>query len=93
MTIKDKFDGWKVIDNELLKERRKQMIKPFNTKKKMAQEIKIHRNRIKQYEDLKKYPSLKTFKKLCLYLQLSADDLLGLVGDSRDTEDNSKKAL
>ena len=76
--IKDKFDGWKVVNNELLKERREQMQPPFNTKKVMAQKLRIDPNLIKAYEDGTKFPSLSTFKKLCLYLQLSANKLLGL---------------
>lgn len=76
--IKDKFDGWKIIDNELLKERRIQMKPPFHKKKVMAKELHMDPNFIKKYEDLEKLPSLSTFKKLCLYLQLSADVLLGL---------------
>lgn len=76
--IRDKFDGWKIIDNELLKERRMQMKPPFHKKKVMAERLRMDPNFIKKYEDLEKLPSLSTFKKLCLYLQLSADELLGL---------------
>lgn len=74
----DKFDGWKVIDNELLQERRKQMKPPFDTKKRMAKELGIDPNLIREYEKGIRFPSMSTFKKLCLYLQLSADELLGL---------------
>lgn len=76
--IKDKFDGWKIIDNELLRERREQMKPPFHKKKVMAEKLHMDPNFIKKYEDSDKIPSLSTFKKLCLYLQLSADKLLGL---------------
>lgn len=76
--IKDKFDGWKIINNELLRERREQMKPPFHKKKVMAEKLHIDPNLIKKYEDGTKYPSLSTLKKLCLYLQISADVLLGL---------------
>ena len=76
--IQDRFDGWKIIDNELLRERREQMKPPFHKKKVMAQRLKIDPNLIKAYEDGTKFPSLSTFKKLCLYLQISADVLFGL---------------
>lgn len=78
MKIVDKFDGWKVFDNELLKERRMQMRPPYQKKKIMAKILDIDLNLIKSYEDLKRFPSLSTFKKLCLYLQVSADELLGI---------------
>jgi transcriptional regulator with XRE-family HTH domain len=71
-----------VIDCSLLKERREQMKSPFNTKRKMAEILDIDENLIKAYEEGTKYPSLKTFKKLCLYLQLSADELLGFEEDN-----------
>jgi len=76
--IKDKFDGWKVLDNEKLKERRQQMKPPYNIKRRMAKELGIDPNLLKKYEELQIFPSLDTFKKLCLFLQLSADELLGL---------------
>jgi len=76
--IKDKFDGWKLFDNELLKERRMQMKPPFHKKKVMGKNLNTDPNLIKKYEDGTKIPSLSTFKKLCLYLQLSANKLLGL---------------
>lgn len=82
MTIQDKFDAWMVVNCNLLKERREQMKPPFNTKRKMAEVLDIDENLIKAYEDGTKHPSLKTFKKLCLYLQLSADKLLGLEEDN-----------
>jgi len=80
--MKDKFDAWMVIDCDLLRERREQMKPPFNIKRKMAEVLDIDENLIKAYEDGAKYPSLKTFKKLCLYLQLSSDELLGLEEDN-----------
>ena len=76
--IKDKFDGWKLFDNELLQERRMQMKPPFHKKKVMGKNLSTDPNLIKKYEDGTKIPSLSTFKKLCLYLQISADVLLGL---------------
>lgn len=86
MKIIDKFDGWKIFDNELLKERRMQMRSPYSKKKTMAKILDIDLNLIKSYEDLKRFPSLSTFKKLCLYLQISADELLGIevVKDSNE---------
>ena len=76
--IIDKFDGWKVFNGELLKERREQMTPPYNTKKKMAEVLKLDPNLIKAYEDEKQFPSVTTLKKICLYLQMHSDAFLGL---------------
>lgn len=86
--IKDRFDGWKLLDNELLKERRMQMKPPFHKKKVMAKSLHRDPNLIKKYEDGTKIPSLSTFKKICLYLQKSADELLGL--EEVENKKNSK---
>lgn len=78
MIFRDKFDGWLVINGDMLKEQREKMKFPFSQKKRMAKYLGIDRKVIKDYEDGKSFPSLATFKKLCLYLQISADVLLGL---------------
>lgn len=78
MKIVDKFDGWKILDNELLKDRRMQMRPPYHTKAQMAKILNKDSNLLREYESLQKIPSLSTFKKLCLYLQISSDVLLGL---------------
>jgi transcriptional regulator with XRE-family HTH domain len=76
--IVDKFDGWKVFNGELMKERRMCMAPPYNTKKKMSQMLNLDPNLIKAYEDEKQFPSVTTLKKICLYLQILPNELLGL---------------
>jgi len=78
MAIKDRFDGWLIIDTDKLKEAIKALppyYRKFSTIKKM---LGFNPRQFTEYVEGKRYPSLQNFKKLCIYLQISADELLGL---------------
>ncbi len=48
------------------------------TKKELAKRLGINQSTVSKYLYLDKYPSLETFANLCLILDVSADDILGL---------------
>lgn len=81
MHVEDRFNGFKVLDNELLKKARKQ--RGFTMKtlasrlgKKSASTV-CHYEKQK-YKTGKGLPDLSTFKNLCIELNLDANTLLGL---------------
>lgn len=76
--IKDRFDGWLVIDNIALKAAFAKLPPYYRKYKTIRKELKIGPQQISDYLEGRRYPNLLNFKKLCLYLQISADDLLGL---------------
>lgn len=84
MTITDKFDGWLVIDSALLKETIKKLPPHLRTYKAIKKSIGMGSQTLSDILEGRRYPNLLNFKKLCLYAQISADELLGLkkVGDS-----------
>jgi len=79
MPIVDAFDFWLVIDHEALKIAF-QKLPPHRRKyKTIRKELKINPQQLTDYLEGRRHPNLLNFKKLCLYIQISADELLGLV--------------
>ncbi len=78
MAIVDKFDGWLVIDHEALKAAFQKLPPHYRKYKTIRKELKIGPQQISDYLAGRRYPNLLNFKKLCLYVQISADELLGL---------------
>ena len=78
MAIVDHFDGWLVIDHELLKAAFQKLPPHYRKYKTIRKELKIGPQQMSDYLEGRRYPSLLNFKKLCLYIQISADKLLGL---------------
>ena len=54
------------------------------SQKELAQKLNINPATVSKYMRLDKYPSLDTFANICLVLNVSADDILGL--DNIDVE-------
>jgi len=78
MVIIDRFDGWLVIDHEALKAAFQKLPPHYRKYKTIRKELKIGPQQISDYLAGRRYPNLLNFKKLCLYVQISADELLGL---------------
>ena len=78
MGIVDRFDGWLVIDHEALKAAFTKLPPHYRKYKTIRKELQINPQQLADFLEGRRYPSLLNFKKLCLYLQISADDLLGL---------------
>lgn len=76
--IEDRFQGWLVIDYERLKVAFTKLSPHYRKYKTIRKELKINPQQLTDYLEGKRYPSLLNFKKLCLYVQISADELLGL---------------
>ncbi len=76
--IRDSFDGWLVIDHEMLKEAFAKLPPHYRKFKTIRKELQINPQQLTDYFEGRRYPSLLNFKKLCLYAQISADKLLGL---------------
>ncbi|KKL79767.1 hypothetical protein LCGC14_2011470, partial [marine sediment metagenome] len=77
MVIIDRFDGWLVIDHEALKAAFQKLPPHYRKYKTIRKELKIGPQQISDYLAGRRYPNLLNFKKLCLYVQISADELLG----------------
>jgi len=78
MAITDRFDGWLVINHERLREAFEQLPPHKRKFKTIRAEMNINPQQMNDFLEGKRAPSLLNFKKLCLYLQISADELLGL---------------
>lgn len=76
--IRDRFDGWLVVDHELLKAAFAKLSPYWRKYKTIRKELQINPQQLSDFLEGRRYPSLLNFKKLCLYLQISADELLGL---------------
>ena len=76
--IIDDSEGWLIIDVQKLKDALAKL--PLEMQKLSV--IKTHTGictpQLSEYLNGKRYPDLKNFKKLCIYAQISADDLLCL---------------
>ena len=88
MPIVDTFDGWLVIDHEALKAAWKQLPPYYRKYKVVRKELKIGPQQISDYLEGRRYTNLLNFKKLCLYVQISADALLGLSFTETPPTDN-----
>lgn len=84
MAISDKFDGWLVVDHELLKAAFTKLPPHWRKYKTIRKELQINPQQLSDYLEGRRHPNLLNFKKLCLYLQISANELLGL----EETEEN-----
>ena len=49
------------------------------SKKELAQKLGINQSTVSKYLYLDKFPSLETFANLCLILDVSADEIFGLM--------------
>ncbi len=83
--LRDKFGGWRVLDGELLRKLRKSKL-PFLTEKKLGSLLHPSRSgtQIGRYEKEDVLPPLDAFKEMCLILQVSADELLGIEKEEKD---------
>jgi len=78
MAIIDRFDMWLVIDHEALKEAFQKLPPHWRKYKVIRKELGINPQQLADYLEGRRHPNLLNFKKLCLYIQISADELLGL---------------
>ena len=78
MVVVDNFQGWLVIDYELLKDAFAKLPPHYRKYKTIRKELQINPQQLTDFLEGRRYPSLLNFKKLCLYVQISADELLGL---------------
>jgi len=76
--IIDDYDGWMTIDIEKLKDAIKKLPPEYRKFKLIQKFTGIGRKQFNDYLNGKRLPNLLTLKKLCLYAQISADELLGL---------------
>lgn len=79
MPLIDKYDGWMVIDIALLKDAIAKLPPHYRKYKTIASETGLGKQQIADYLHERRHPNLLNFKKLCLYAQVSADVLLGLI--------------
>ncbi len=78
VVIVDIFDGWKVLCEDRLNAARERLPKEYRTFKKMSELTKISIPQLNKYFKGREVPNLKNLKKICLYLQVPSDFLLGL---------------
>ena len=78
MAVVDRYDGWMVIDVALLKEAVQKLPPHYRKYETMSSETGLGKQQIADYLHGRRHPNLLNFKKLCLYVQISADKLLGL---------------
>lgn len=76
--IVDEFDGWQVINADRLQAARKSLPKQYQKLATIQELTGIDSAQLSQYFSGKATPNLKNLKKLCLYLQIPADFVLGL---------------
>jgi len=78
MPIVDDYDGWMVIDNAKLRDALKKLPPHFRKYETICNVTGLGKQQVSDYLQGRRHPNLLNFKKLCLYFQLSADELLGL---------------
>jgi transcriptional regulator with XRE-family HTH domain len=76
--IIDVFDGWKSFCADRLTVARNTLPEESRPLKKISEVTGISIPQLSNYFRGREIPHLKNFKKLCLYLQVPADFLLGL---------------
>ena len=76
--IKDRFDGWLIFNHEELKEAIANLPPQMRTYQAIKKATGIGPQQLSEYMTGKRLPSLINFKRLCIYVGLSADALLGL---------------
>lgn len=76
--ILDTFDGWLVFDYQKLREVIEKLPPSLRTYKAIQSATGIGPQQLSEYMQGKRHPSLLNFKRLCLYVGISADELLGL---------------
>ena len=78
MPIIDEYDSWLVIDNEKLKKALKKMPPHYRKYETICTTTGLGKQQVSDYLQGRRHPNLLNFKKLCLYFQISSDELLGL---------------
>jgi hypothetical protein len=76
--IIDEYDGWLVIDIQKFKEAIAKLPPEYRKFKLIQKFTGVGRKQFLDYMNGKRLPNLLTLKKLCLYAQISSDELLGL---------------
>lgn len=76
--IIDDSDGWLVIDVQKLKDAISKLPPEMQKLSAIKKGTGICTPQLSEYLSGKRHPDLKNFKKLCIYAQISADDLLCL---------------
>ena len=78
MPIIDDSDGWFVIDVQRLKDAISKLPPDMQKLATIKKHTGICTPQLSEYLSGKRYPDIKNFKKLCIYAQISADELLCL---------------
>lgn len=79
MPIIDRYDGWMDLNTSVLRDAINKL-PPHYRKYETIQKITgLGKQQIADYLYGRRKPNLTNFKKICLYAQISADELLGLV--------------
>jgi len=78
MPIIDEYDGWLVVDLDKLKEALNKMPPHYRKYETICDITGLGKQQVSDYLHGRRHPNLLNFKKLCLYFQISSDDLLGL---------------
>lgn len=82
--IVDKFDGWLVLDYEKLRATIRALPPQYRTYTAIKKATGIGPQQLSEYTKGKRFPNLLNFKRLCLYIGISADELLGLKSADED---------
>lgn len=83
--IKDRFDGWLVINHERLREAIDNLPPYMRTYQAIKKATGIGPQQLSEYLKGARHPNLLNFKRLCIYASISADELLGLTTESSET--------
>ena len=78
MPIIDDYDGWIVISVDKLSEALQKMPPHYRKYDTICKTTGLGKQQVADYLKGRRHPNLLNFKKLCIYFQVSADDLLGL---------------
>lgn len=81
MALIDAFDGWMVIDIDILKDAMDCLPEGCRTLSYIEQQTNINKATMSAYLNGRKFPNLKNFKKLCIFFAIDPKILLGLVFD------------
>lgn len=76
--VTDIFDGWLVFNHTRLKDVIKALPPEMRTYQAIKEATGIGPQQMAEYMNGKRHPNLLNFKRLCIYIGLSADELLGL---------------
>jgi transcriptional regulator with XRE-family HTH domain len=85
--FEDRFLGWLVLSHDKLKEAIGKLPPQMRTYQAIHEATGIGPQQLSEYVSGKRLPSLINLKRLCLYVGISADELLGIEKIEDETKD------